>query len=115
MSTPASYSVVDELRQRIQRLAGPPSHGRDVLPFGIDIIDRVLPGGGLPLGALHEVAGGGNGAIDGAAAALFTAGIAARTTGKVLWCVTRQDLFAPALAQAGLLPSRVKLAGQVQG
>jgi hypothetical protein len=77
------------------------------LPFGIEVIDRVLPGGGLTLGALHEVAGGGNGAIDGAAAALFTAGIAARTKGKVLWCVTRQDLFAPALAQAGLLPGRV--------
>jgi protein ImuA len=35
------------------------------------------------------------------------AGIAARTTGRVLWCVTRQDLFAPAIAQAGLLPDRV--------
>src|SRR5258708_33295643 len=27
--------------------------------------------------------------------------------GRVLWCVTRQDLFAPALAQAGLTPDRV--------
>src|SRR5712671_2935271 len=26
---------------------------------------------------------------------------------QVLWCVTRQDLFAPALAQAGLAPDRV--------
>jgi protein ImuA len=78
-----------------------------VLPFGIEAIDRHLPEGGLALGALHEVAGGGNGAIDGAAAALFTAGIAARTRGQVLWCVTRQDLFAPAIAQAGLLPDRV--------
>jgi protein ImuA len=25
----------------------------------------------------------------------------------VLWCVTRQDLFAPAIAQAGLLPGLV--------
>lgn len=58
-------------------------------------------------GTLHEVAGGGNGAIDGAAAALFAAGIAARTKGKVLWCITRPDLFAPALAQAGLMPDRV--------
>jgi protein ImuA len=50
----------------------------------------------LALGALHEVAGGGNGAIDAAAAALahFAAGIAARTRGRVLWCVPRQDLFA---------------------
>lgn len=70
-------------------------------------IDDRLPGGGLALGALHEVAGGGNAAIDGAAAALFAAGIAARTKGKVLGCVTRQDLFAPALAQAGLAADRV--------
>jgi hypothetical protein len=27
--------------------------------------------------------------------------------GKVLWCITRPDLFAPALAQAGLVPDRV--------
>jgi protein ImuA len=73
MSTPTSKSVVDDLRQRIQRLAGAPTHDRAVLPFGIEVIDRVLPGGGLPLGSLHEVAGGGKGAIDGAAAALFTA------------------------------------------
>jgi hypothetical protein len=78
-----------------------------VLPFGIPAIDARLPGGGLALGALHEVAGGGNAAIDGAAAALFAAGIAARTKGKVLWCLTRQDLFAPALAQVGLAADRV--------
>ena len=36
----------------------------------------------------------------------FAAGIAARTRGKVLWCVTRLDL-APALAQAGLNSDRV--------
>ena len=27
--------------------------------------------------------------------------------GKALWCITRPDLFAPALAQAGLVPDRV--------
>src|SRR6202040_3838834 len=48
-----------------------------------------------------------NGAIDGAAAALFAAGGAARPRGKGLWCLTRPDLFAPALAQAGLMPDRV--------
>jgi protein ImuA len=30
-----------------------------------------------------------------------------RARGPVLWCVARQDLFAPALAQARLLPDRV--------
>ena len=107
MNALAVLSVVDELRERIQRLEGGAARQRTVLPFGLQEIDRILPGGGLALGALHEVAGGGNGAIDGAAAALFAAGIAARTRGKVLWCVTRPDLFAPAIAQAGLQPDRV--------
>jgi protein ImuA len=107
MRTSAGLLIVEELRARIKRLEGVVARRRLVLPFGIQEIDRHLPGGGLALGALHEVAGGGNGAIDGAAAALFAAGIAARTRGKVLWCVTRQDLFAPAFAQAGLLPGRV--------
>jgi protein ImuA len=106
MSTPIPSPGIEELRERIRRLEGAAARRRWVLPFGIQAIDRHLPGGGLALGALHEVAGGGHGAIDGAAAALFTAGIAARTRGKVLWCITRPDLFAPALAQAGLMPDR---------
>jgi protein ImuA len=107
MRTSTDLPIVEELRERIQRLKGAAARRRLVLPFGIQAIDRHLPGGGLALGALHEVAGGGNGAIDGAAAALFAAGIAARLRGQVLWCVTRQDLFAPALAQAGLVPDHV--------
>src|SRR5438477_13184635 len=91
MSTPSPNSVVDELRQRIQRLAGAPSHGREILPFGIDVIDRVLPGGGLTLGALHEVAGRGNGAIDCATGGLFTARIGAGNTREGLGGGTRQD------------------------
>jgi protein ImuA len=70
-------------------------------------VDERLPGGGLAYGALHEIAGGGAGTVHGAAAALFAAGIAARGKGKVLWCLTRPDLFAPALSQAGLHPDRV--------
>ena len=100
-------SVLDELRDRIQRIGAAPAETRPVLAFGIEEIDQVLPGGGLARGALHEVAGGGNGAVHGSAAAIFAAGIAARARGKVLWCVTRQDLFAPAVAQAGLAAGRV--------
>lgn len=59
------------------------------------------------MGAVHEIAGGGSGTVDGAAAAMFAAGIAARSKGKVLWCLTRPDLFFPAIAQAGLHPDRV--------
>jgi protein ImuA len=107
MRTSIPLHAVAELRERIQRLEGGPARRRAVLPFGIQEIDAHLPQGGLALRAMHEVAGGGNGALDGAAAALFAAGVAARTQGRVLWCVTRQDLFAPAIAQAGLSPDCV--------
>jgi protein ImuA len=100
-------SAIDALRAHIERIEGRSRRAKSVLPFGIAELDARLPGGGLALGALHEIAGGGNGAIDGAAAALFAGGVAARTRGKVLWCITRPDLFAPALAQAGLKPDRV--------
>src|SRR5690606_29043580 len=100
----AANPVIAQLQERIAHLEGGAARVREVLPFGLAQIDRRLPGGGLGLGCLHEIAGGGNGAVDGAAAAMFAAGIAARTKGKVLWVVTRSDLFAPAIAQAGLAP-----------
>lgn len=107
MSRAQNPRVIDDLRERIARLEGTATRKAVVLPFGVPEMDERLPGGGLACGALHEVAGGGSGTVDGAAAALFAAGIAARAKGKVLWCVTRADLFAPALSQAGLHPDRV--------
>ncbi len=107
MSKPALNPVLAELRERIGRLEGGATRAKTVLPFAVPEIDRALPGGGLAFGALHEVAGGGGGTVDGAAAALFVAGIAARTRGKILWCMTRPDLFFPAISQAGLHPDRV--------
>src|SRR3978361_370088 len=100
-------AAIAALRARIRAIewSGRPAHG--VLPFGVDRLDAALPERGLSLGALHEVAGGGAGAVDGAAAALFAAGIVARVPGMVLWCVTHPDLFASALDQAGLDPDRV--------
>ncbi|MCZ7497229.1 damage-inducible mutagenesis protein [Agrobacterium tumefaciens] len=107
MPNATANSVIAELRTRIARFECAQVSVRQVLPFGVAEVDRVLPGGGLAFGALHEVAGGGGGTVDGAAAALFVAGIAARTRGKILWCMTRPDLFFPAVAQAGLHPDRV--------
>ena len=105
-AVPASRAF-EALRAEIARIELGGRVGKGVLPFGVAELDARLPGGGLALGALHEVAGGGAGAVDGAASALFAAGLAARTQGQVLWCVTRPDLFAPALFQAGLAPERV--------
>src|SRR5436853_5656750 len=64
------------LRERIRHIEQPASHG--VLPFGVAAIDRALPGGGLALGAVHEILGAGGDEEDGAAAAGFIAGILAR-------------------------------------
>ena len=83
---------------------------RDCLPFGVEAMDRRLAGGGLAVPALHEVAGASAALPDDAAATLFLAGIAARLgggDGTVLWALSRRDLFAPGLAQAGLGPARV--------
>ncbi|TBE08808.1 ImuA family protein [Rhizobium ruizarguesonis] len=107
MAQNGANPIISDLRDRIQHLEGAVARPKTVLPFGVADIDAQLPGGGLAYGALHEFAGGGSGAVDGAAAALFVAGIAARTKGKVVWCLARPDLFAPALAQVGLHPDRI--------
>jgi hypothetical protein len=97
-------TVLDDLRARIAHLEQGARAGHAVLPFGIPELDCRLPQGGLMLGSLHEIAGGGPGAVHGAAAVLFAAGILARLKGPVLWCLRVRGLFAPALAGAGLHP-----------
>jgi protein ImuA len=94
-------SALSQLRRKIERL-GTAGAERRTLAFGIEAIDRALPGGGLALGAVHGT--------DGARAslsALFAAGILARLPGPVIWCLHSRDLFAPALARVGLHPDRV--------
>ncbi|MFC0683113.1 ImuA family protein [Novosphingobium clariflavum] len=107
MTSGGTRPHLSQLRARIAEIEGGERRCRTVLPFGLGAIDERLPGGGLSLGSLHEVAGGAQGVTDGAAAALFAAGIMARAEGKILWCMTKADLFAPAIAQAGLDPDRV--------
>src|SRR5260370_40527288 len=75
MSRPASNSLT-ALRDQIRHIAEPARHG--VLPFGVAALDLSLPGGGLALGAVHEITGEGGDEEDGAAAAGFAAGILAR-------------------------------------
>ncbi|WP_201863238.1 ImuA family protein [Microvirga soli] len=98
--------VIDDLRRQIEKLDGT-YRPRKALPFGIPSLDRHLPSKGLTLGSLHEVIENGPASELAGAATLFTAGIAARLKGPVLWCLTRRDLFAPGLMMAGLNPDRV--------
>ena len=108
MSSASTASLAD-LRQQIEGIERLHERSRSVLPFHVAAIDGVLSGGGLPLGALHEVAGGAQGAVDAAVPAAFAAGIVARTGGKVLWCHKEDDLFVPALARFGLKEDQVVL------
>lgn len=108
MTTTGQAGLLDDLRARIARLERRGGVSRaEVVPFGMQAIDAALPGGGLARGALHEVAGRGPDVEHGAAAALLIAGLLARTRGPVLWVSAQYDLFAPALAAAGLGPARV--------
>jgi len=81
--------------------------GRERLGFGLAALDTHL-GGGLALGAVHELAAAGAEAEQGAAPALFAAGLLARHPGPVVWIQgARRDLYGVALAQAGLAPARL--------
>src|SRR3954447_9565860 len=104
---PASARILADLRELIARIEQGGRARRGIVPFGVAAIDDRLLQGGLALGALHEIAGGDLGAVHAAEAALFVAGVLARIDGAVLWCLRTRDLFAPALAGAGLHPNRV--------
>jgi protein ImuA len=106
----STAALIAMLKSRIARLERPMQEaggGHKIVPFGIPAIDGRLPGGGLWLGALHEVAGGGPDLEHGAAAALLAARLLARLPGPVLWVLGKPDLFAPALDAVGLHPDRV--------
>jgi len=94
MSTFVTRPAVEDLRARIRRLEGAAGRRRLVLPFGIKALDRHLPGGGLALGALHEMAGGGNGTIHGSAAALFAGG-SQHVRGERSYGASRAPTFLP--------------------
>jgi len=107
MASAGPPTPIAELRRQLERME---THGRSeavALPFGVPALDRHLPGGGLLLGHLHEIIEGGPASEYAGMAALFAAGILARASGPVLWCLRGRDLFAPALARIGLHPDRV--------
>lgn len=105
-------SPIDGLRRRVRALEGAQglAAGQGVA-LGLPLLDRHLPWGGLPRGALHEVLG------DAGPATLFAVALAARLAGSegdILWCARNGALDAglpcPAgLAAIGLDPARLVL------
>ncbi len=109
MPSSNTISSIADLRSRIAAVALSPVA---MLPFGLDAVDCRLGLGGLSIHALHEIAPSSPRLSDDAAATLFVAGIAARAASahpgrQVLWALTRFDLYAPGLEQAGLAADRV--------
>ncbi|HEY5070963.1 MAG TPA: protein imuA [Caulobacteraceae bacterium] len=82
---------------------------RGVLPLGDPSVDRLLPGGGLPLGRWHEAMGEGLEIETAAAVAAFVATFASplAVRGAVVWVMRRDDLYAPGLAGLGFPSERL--------
>jgi protein ImuA len=98
------------LREEVRRLEGIGGAGVATVPLGCPPVDAVLPGGGLPRGALHEVAGDAGPATGFAvwlAVRLAAAGSGAHR--PVVWVARRPDLHGPGLAAIGLDPARLLL------
>jgi len=86
--------MIEQLRQRLRALQKPASFGEPgCLSLGIAGIDEVL-GGGLPRGALHEIAAASEPHLT--AATGFALGLAAREYARVCWIA--EDM---ALAESG--------------
>ncbi|HEY5106213.1 MAG TPA: protein imuA [Caulobacteraceae bacterium] len=97
------------VRKKIAAIETGSCRPRAVAPFGDGRIDRLLPGGGLPLSHWHEVAGEGLeielAAAPGAFVAALAAPLAAR--GVMVWVMRKGDLYAPGLAGLGLAAERL--------
>jgi protein ImuA len=100
---------LEALRARIGCLERSAAQVR-VLPLGAAALDGWLPGGGLALGALHEVEGARAEWDDGAAAGFclaLAAPLAAALDGPLLWAARRPDLYGDGLVALGLDPGRL--------
>lgn len=117
-STPAAgpAAALAAIREQVRRIEQGRRVGeaRPVAPLGLAALDDALPGGGLPLGALHEIEGEraewDDGAITGFCLALLARlEKAASGTRQILWVSRQGDLYPPALAGQGLDPGRFLL------
>ena len=111
-------AVLERLRAAIRRIEGGgpgwSDAGTAVLRLGIGEIDRHLPWGGLPAGALHEIVAA-DGGMAGAASAFSVHLAALSGDGPVLWCeggriLDSGALHPPGLRRFGLDPGRLVLA-----
>jgi len=92
--------VLEELRERIRRIERRPPRRAAFEATGLDAVDALLPGGGLPRGALTEIAGGpGSGKT---ALCLVAMARAMREEGLAAFVDGRGEIYPPAAEALGV-------------
>lgn len=107
---PGTGASVAELRALISDLEGAPSGARDATPCGLEALDRRLPGGGLPNGAVIELFHddrAGAGAVRLAALWLRELDPRRAVWLEETWRGDAPELYPPALAALGVSLERL--------
>lgn len=109
---PDSIRPLAQLKRQLERLERPRARAASVFATGCDALDARI-GGGLAMGALHEICG--RGADDHAPASGFALMLCVRASSDkpILW--VREDrgermhggLYAPGMVELGVDPSRI--------
>jgi len=109
----ADPDTLARLRARIAHIERIGGAQQVVCPLGAPVIDEALPWGGLPRGALHEIAGVAERDLAAQSFAAVLLGLLARENhgghgGRpVLWIAPDEGPYAPALPGFGLDPAQV--------
>jgi protein ImuA len=107
LSHRADPAVIEALRDRLAALGRRSEDKAEIGSLSLGGLDSALPWGGLPLTGVHEIAGAvADGAALGFAVHLLARFAARRAPRPVLWIAAAEPLYAPGLAQAGLVPER---------
>lgn len=93
------HLVIARLRDEIRRIEHRPGRRNGVVPCGLAQVDRALPGGGFPRGALAELTGG----VASGKTAVALALLAALGPGELgAFVDARGELYPPAAAARGV-------------
>lgn len=110
MPAPDRSAVLSMLRARVARIEGKYAAAEDrPAPVPIaDVVDLALPDAGLCRGAVHEVAPA-RGTVDTGAAFAFSALVAGRAGGTVLWIEPTPSIWPAGALAFGLDPAELVL------
>jgi protein ImuA len=97
--SPEQHLVLARLREEIRRLERRPGRRQGVVACGFEAVDRALPGGGFPRGALSELTGG---PASGKTAVALSVLSRLGQDELFAWIDGRAELYPPAAAARGV-------------